>query len=92
MTIKVIGDSIDSMKQLLVRNVPLAIVRKLKRRAAEHGVAMEEEHRRILIEALNTDGVTANRAFVAHLLSGEGKVADLPIRPRRVSDHRRVKF
>lgn len=41
------------MKQLLVRDVEESIVRKLKRRAAEHGVSTEEEHRRLLKEALN---------------------------------------
>lgn len=41
------------MPQLLVRNVDDAIVRKLKRRAASHGVSAEEEHRRLLREALS---------------------------------------
>lgn len=40
------------MSQLLVRNIPESLVRKLKRRAVEHGVSAEEEHRRILSEAL----------------------------------------
>jgi len=41
------------MPQLLVRDVEEAIVRKLKRRAALHGVSAEEEHRRLLREALS---------------------------------------
>lgn len=41
------------MTQLLVRNVPDALVKKLKRRAVEHGVSAEEEHRRILKSALS---------------------------------------
>ncbi len=40
------------MPQLLVRNVNEKLVRKLKEQAGQHGVSMEEEHRRILREAL----------------------------------------
>lgn len=40
------------MAQLLVRNIPEALAKKLKQRAAEHGVSAEEEHRRILQAAL----------------------------------------
>jgi plasmid stability protein len=40
------------MPQLLVRKVEEKLVRKLKERAGQHGVSMEEEHRRILREAL----------------------------------------
>lgn len=40
------------MGQLLVRNVEAATVAKLKARARFHGVSAEEEHRRILREAL----------------------------------------
>ena len=40
------------MSQLLVRNVPKTLVKKLKQRAADHGVSAEEEHRRILREEL----------------------------------------
>jgi plasmid stability protein len=40
------------MAQLLVRNIEDKIVRKLKEVAGRHGVSMEEEHRRILREAL----------------------------------------
>jgi plasmid stability protein len=36
------------MPQLVVRNVEEKLVRKLKERAGQHGVSMEEEHRRIL--------------------------------------------
>ncbi|MGJ8652802.1 MAG: FitA-like ribbon-helix-helix domain-containing protein [Opitutaceae bacterium] len=41
------------MSQLLVRKIDAQTVRKLKARAAAHGVSAEEEHRRILAEALN---------------------------------------
>jgi len=40
------------MAQLLVRQIEEKVVRKLKERAGQHGVSMEEEHRRILREAL----------------------------------------
>jgi len=40
------------MAQLLVRKLEDKVVRKLKERAAEYGVSMEEAHRRILREIL----------------------------------------
>ena len=36
---------------MLVRNLEDGVVRRLKARARRHGVAVEEEHRRILREA-----------------------------------------
>ncbi|MEO7097969.1 MAG: DNA-binding protein [Luteolibacter sp.] len=43
------------MAQLLVRNLDDDLVRDLKKRAGEHGVSVEEEHRRILRAALRGD-------------------------------------
>ena len=40
------------MPQLIVRQIELKIVKKLKERAGLEGVSMEEEHRRILRQAL----------------------------------------
>jgi plasmid stability protein len=40
------------MSQLIVRRIEEQVVRKLKKQAGQHGVSMEEEHRRILREAL----------------------------------------
>ena len=40
------------MPQLIVRQIEEKVVQKLKARAGQHGVSMEEEHRRILREAL----------------------------------------
>jgi plasmid stability protein len=40
------------MPQLIVRQIEDKVVRKLKARAGLHGVSTEEEHRRILREAL----------------------------------------
>ena len=43
------------MAQLLVRGLDPELDRSLKKRAAEHGVSAEEEHRRILRSALMPD-------------------------------------
>jgi antitoxin FitA len=40
------------MPQLIVRQIEERVVKKLKQQAGEHGVSMEEEHRRILRESL----------------------------------------
>ena len=40
------------MAQLIVRNIEDKVVRELKRLAGEHGISVEEEHRRILRDAL----------------------------------------
>lgn len=62
------------MSQLLVRDIDEALVRKLKRRAAEHGVSAEEEHRRILKEALSrSDNGKPN--LIEYLASPEATVA-----------------
>ena len=54
------------MPQLIVRKVEDKVVRKLKARAGLHGVSMEEEHRRILREALL--GKTARRTSFKEFL------------------------
>jgi len=56
------------MPQLLVRQVEEKLVRKLKQRAGQHGVSMEEEHRRILREAL-LGGSSKKPSFKEFLLS-----------------------
>lgn len=43
------------MPQLTVRRVDADLVRRLRVRAAEHGVSGEEEHRRILEAALRPE-------------------------------------
>lgn len=40
------------LRPWVVRQIEEKVVRKLKERAGSHGVSMEEEHRRILREAL----------------------------------------
>ena len=44
------------MAQLIVRNLEESIVQELKIRAARHGQSAEEEHRRILRQALSPNG------------------------------------
>ena len=56
-----------AMPQLIVRNLEESVVRRLKKRAGEHGVSMEEEHRRILREALTPK--SEKRSFWEHLTS-----------------------
>jgi plasmid stability protein len=56
------------MAQLIVRNIDEKIVRKLKKRAGEHGVSMEEEHRQILRDALAPEP-KPKRSFKEHLLA-----------------------
>ena len=51
------------MAQLLVRNLDEELVRDLKKRAGEHGVSVEEEHRRILREALTEDAAAKRKSF-----------------------------
>ncbi len=65
------------MAQLLVRNISDALAKTLKQRAAEHGISAEEEHRRILQEALAGSDEEANRATVSRLLAfGTGETDD----------------
>jgi len=62
-----LSDSIAiKMAQLLVRGLDDDLVRRLKVRAAENGVSAEQEHRRILREALTG---SSDLAFHQQLLS-----------------------
>jgi antitoxin FitA len=56
------------MPQLIVRQIEEKVVRKLKQRAGQHGISMEEEHRRILREAL-LGSTRKKRSFKDYLLS-----------------------
>ena len=55
------------MSQLLVRNIEQAVVKKLRRRAADLGVSVEEAHRRLLRDVLNGDAIDANLSFNKYL-------------------------
>lgn len=57
---------ISPMAQLIVRGLERRVVDLLKRRAAERGHSAEEEHRRLLVEAL----VTAPRTSLKEHLLG----------------------
>ena len=52
-----------TVAQLLVRNLEEDLVRDLKKRAGEHGVSVEEEHRRILRTALRGETAEKPKSF-----------------------------
>jgi plasmid stability protein len=56
------------MPQLIVRQIEDKVVKKLKEQAGQHGVSMEEEHRRILRAAL-VGPSKRKPSFKEHLLS-----------------------
>jgi plasmid stability protein len=62
------------MAQLLVRDLEQSLVRKLRLRAAAHGVSAEEEHRRILREALARSEL-GKPSLIEFLCSPEGEAA-----------------
>ena len=55
------------MPQLLVRKVESAVVKKLRAKAAEQGVSVEEAHRRLLRATLMGDDPGAKRNFIEYL-------------------------
>jgi plasmid stability protein len=57
------------MPELVVRDVEEDVVRKLKERAREHGVSVEEEHRRILRKALCPSPEPLKLTFMEHLMA-----------------------
>ncbi|HEY9648808.1 MAG TPA: hypothetical protein V6C88_20680 [Chroococcidiopsis sp.] len=60
------------MANLIVRNIDEAIVRALKKRASQHGVSAEAEHRKILEQAL----LQPQRKSFAEVLSQIPSVGD----------------
>jgi plasmid stability protein len=77
------------MAQLIVRSIEEKVVAELRQRAARRGVSMEEEHRRILREALSHRGRGVQRSFKDHLATmpdiGADKLFERPpARMRRV--------
>ena len=78
---------IDSMAQLIVRNLDDEIVARLRARAAGNGRSTEAEHREILREALMTK--RRGRSFKEHLMQmpAGGRDADfarIPDKARKV--------
>lgn len=77
------------MAQLIVRSIEEKVVAELRQRAARHGVSMEEEHRRILREALSHRGRGGARSFKDHLtkmpsVGGDDLFGRPPVRMRRI--------
>ena len=62
------------MAQLLVRDIDETLVYKLKRRAVEHGVSAEEEHRRILREVLSRPD-SGKPSLIEFLTSPDGEAS-----------------
>jgi len=80
------------MAQLLVRAVPQSVLKKLKYRAAVHGVSAEEEHRRILRDALSTKGA-GNPSLIEFLLTVEvSPKVELPLKRSRKVESRETGF
>ncbi len=77
------------MAQLLVRKLDDELVSKLKKRAGEHGVSVEEEHRRILREVLARENESSKPSFIEHLIKipvCEEKYDDLFERDREMPE------
>lgn len=78
------------MPQLLVRNVDEFIVKKLRRRAVLHGVSAEEEHRRILREALLLPD-ERQQSLMEFLLTNQGVASEVEleiVRSQSTDTHR----
>ena len=79
-----------SMTQLLVRNVADSVARRLKERATAHGVSVEEDHRRILREAVSRP--PQRKPSLIEFLSDPAQAVapevELELPRRRVSEER----
>lgn len=81
------------MPQLLVRNLEDSLVRRLKRRAAARGVSVEEEHRRILKDALEKK--KSSKPTLAEFLLSHPAAPDLELEMGREKDrneHREMRL
>ena len=67
------------MADITVRDLDDQVQQHLKRRAAEHGRAMEAEARAILTAALNRGGLARSRVEAASDLCGDD--IPFPVRP-----------
>ena len=70
-----------AMAQLIVRNLPDELVRRLKERATRHGRSTEAEHRELLREALLAEKAPPLKELIA-AIPNVGRDADFS-RPRR---------
>jgi plasmid stability protein len=78
------------MTQLLVRNLEDSVARRLKERAKAHGVSTEEEHRRILREAVSRPP-TGKPSLIEFLSDPAKSIApdvELDLRRSRVPEDR----
>lgn len=68
------------MAQLIVRNLDEGLVQLLRERAASHGRSAEEEHRRILQSALQSQGLAPHLTAIPEVGDDEdfARQADLP--------------
>ena len=82
------------MSQLLVRNIPESLVKKLKRRAVEHGVSAEEEHRQILRAALSQPAPVKKKRTLFDAFIELGKIApDFEfVRERKIEPRRKIEL
>jgi plasmid stability protein len=69
--------------QLIVRNIPEAVVDALKRRAAKHGRSAEAEHRELLEAALLRKRAVTLKAYLL-AIPAEGEDEDFEI-PRDIA-------
>jgi plasmid stability protein len=80
------------MAQLLVSDIPETLVKKLKRRAVAHGVSAEEEHRRILREALSAK-TKKEQTLMDFILSCEDvSGGELPLERSKAIETRDIGF
>jgi len=67
------------MPQLLVRDIDVSVVARLRLRAAAEGVSVEEAHRRVLRAALLGDGPGPEADFVQFLRAvPKGEAIEFP--------------
>jgi plasmid stability protein len=67
------------MAQLLVRDIELSIVKKLRSSAAAQGISVEEAHRRLLRSALVGKQPAPGRNFIEYLRKvPQGKAIEFP--------------
>jgi len=80
------------MAQLLVRQLEESLVKLLKQRAAEHGCSAEEEHRRILREALVGIPTDSEKPSLKAYLIAEPYVEEDWLPERSHSSERQIDF
>ena len=72
------------MATLTIRDLDEGVKRKLRLRAAEHGVSMEEEARRLLAEAVQRK--PSRKRFTADDLKKFARKPDVPFDQKQIFD------